>query len=297
MKRPNLIIDVGMHDGQDTAFYLAKGFDVVAIEANPKLVDAARDRFASEIESGRLQILPVAVAETAGTLPLAICDEVSIWSSISPAFIERNERSGVAHRYVDVPSRTFESILEEVGVPHYLKVDIEGMDMLCVRALKHLGNLPDFISIESNVSCPTGSVAVVFDELSALWELGYRRFAYIDQSKHPARKPPFPPKEGLFANVAFTNDCSGLFGEELPVRWLTIDKALRKAQILRHLYDMSGYGGRWTRTAPSGAVIRSPVGHSNIKAHMAEAGALAYRLVLRLIGRPFGWYDLHARRD
>jgi len=29
MKR-NLIIDVGMNDGADTAFYLAKGFDVVA---------------------------------------------------------------------------------------------------------------------------------------------------------------------------------------------------------------------------------------------------------------------------
>lgn len=52
MKRPNLIIDVGMHNGQDTAFYLAKGFDVVALEANPVLVDAARIRFASEIESG-----------------------------------------------------------------------------------------------------------------------------------------------------------------------------------------------------------------------------------------------------
>lgn len=69
MKRPNLIIDVGMHNGQDTAFYLAKGFDVVALEANPVLVDAARIRFASEIESGQLQILPEAIAETEGTLP------------------------------------------------------------------------------------------------------------------------------------------------------------------------------------------------------------------------------------
>jgi FkbM family methyltransferase len=276
MKRPNLIIDVGMHDGQDTAFYLAKGFDVVAIEANPGLADAGRDRFASEIESGRLQILPVAVAETVGTSPLAIPDEESIWSSMSPAFIDRNESvGGVAHRYVDVPTRTFKSILEEVGVPHHLKVDIEGMDMLCIRALKQLEDLPDFVSIESNVSSPAGGFDLAFDELSALWELGYRRFAYIDQSKHPSRKPPYPPQEGRYADVAFTDNCSGLFGEELPVRWETIDKALRRAQMLSYRYNMAGFGGRWTRTVPG----------------------LAYRMVLRLTGHPFGWYDLHARLD
>ena len=31
----DLIIDVGMHTGKDTLFYLQKGFRVVAIEANP----------------------------------------------------------------------------------------------------------------------------------------------------------------------------------------------------------------------------------------------------------------------
>lgn len=31
----DLIIDVGMHYGNNTAFYLKKGFRVAAIEANP----------------------------------------------------------------------------------------------------------------------------------------------------------------------------------------------------------------------------------------------------------------------
>ena len=30
-----LVVDMGMNDGTDTAYYLAKGLDVVAIEANP----------------------------------------------------------------------------------------------------------------------------------------------------------------------------------------------------------------------------------------------------------------------
>jgi hypothetical protein len=38
----NLIYDVGMHEGEDTQFYIARGFKVVSIEANPQL--AARIR-------------------------------------------------------------------------------------------------------------------------------------------------------------------------------------------------------------------------------------------------------------
>jgi hypothetical protein len=43
---PNLVLDVGMHNGDDTAYYLASGYDVVAVEANPTLCASARDRFA-----------------------------------------------------------------------------------------------------------------------------------------------------------------------------------------------------------------------------------------------------------
>lgn len=291
MKRPNLIIDVGMHDGQDTAFYLAKGFDVVAIEANPALVDAARDRFTSEIGSGRLQILPVAIAETAGTLPLAICEENSNWSSMSSAFVERNESmAGSTYRYVDVPTRTFASILEEVGVPHYLKVDIEGSDMLCVRALNQLENLPDFVSIESNVSSPPGSFDLVFDELSTLWELGYRRFAYVDQTKIPRHKPPYPPREGRFAEATFTVKCTGLFGEELPVRWETIDRAVRRGQALHRRYNLTGFGGQAMR------LVQRPLPRPVLDLQGHPVARLVVGVTVGLFGL-LKWYDLHARLD
>ena len=42
----DLIYDVGLHIGQDTAFYLEKGFRVVAIEANPVLAHQVAVRFA-----------------------------------------------------------------------------------------------------------------------------------------------------------------------------------------------------------------------------------------------------------
>ena len=47
----DLIYDLGLHTGQDTEFYLKKGFNVVAIEANPLLVTEAEARFALEVAS------------------------------------------------------------------------------------------------------------------------------------------------------------------------------------------------------------------------------------------------------
>ena len=50
----DLVYDVGMHRGEDTAYYLAKGYRVVAIEANPELVGECRERFSDAIASGKL---------------------------------------------------------------------------------------------------------------------------------------------------------------------------------------------------------------------------------------------------
>src|SRR5262245_48569394 len=177
-KRDDLIIDVGMHVGEDTAYYLAKGFDVVAVEANSALVEQVTAEFADEVARGRLRIFNVAIADRPGTQSFAISDEMPIWSSMSPDFIARNEATGTRYRYVDVPAVRFEDILREVGIPHYLKVDIEGLDMLCVRALEAFDDRPDFVSIESHVSIGASPFETVFDELARLWALDYRAFQY-----------------------------------------------------------------------------------------------------------------------
>ena len=39
----SLIFDVGCNDGQDSDFYLKKGFRVVAVEANPALCELLKN--------------------------------------------------------------------------------------------------------------------------------------------------------------------------------------------------------------------------------------------------------------
>jgi predicted RNA methylase len=53
----DLIIDLGMNNGDDAEYYLKKNFRVVAVEANPALCDLAAKRLAEAVTNGRLMIL------------------------------------------------------------------------------------------------------------------------------------------------------------------------------------------------------------------------------------------------
>lgn len=48
--RSDLVYDVGLFDGGDTAYYLFRGYNVVAVDANPVMVEKARTQFAKEIK-------------------------------------------------------------------------------------------------------------------------------------------------------------------------------------------------------------------------------------------------------
>ncbi len=58
----DLIFDIGLHRGEDTDFYLKKGFRVAAFEADPNLVAHCKARFRDAISEGRLQIVEGAIA-------------------------------------------------------------------------------------------------------------------------------------------------------------------------------------------------------------------------------------------
>jgi FkbM family methyltransferase len=55
--RPNLIFDIGASEGNDSAFYLAKGFDVVAVEADPVICNSLTERFHNEISNKRFTLI------------------------------------------------------------------------------------------------------------------------------------------------------------------------------------------------------------------------------------------------
>jgi FkbM family methyltransferase len=258
----DLVYDVGMCAGDDTAYYLHLGYRVVGVEANPALVQKLHARFAREIHAGRLAIESVAISESSGRQLFCICDEVPEWSS----FDERvASRDGSRFRRVEVETCRFESLLEKHGIPIYLKVDIEGSDMLCLEALRP-PKLPRYVSVEADMGL------LLLDKLLAL---GYPRFKCISQFEFlPIALPPSWPtrsrqlcqgvlrRPGLLGKVirrtplrlalervstrtrrdgrwVFPRESSGAFGEKTHGEWCDYKEARR---ILEHYLAAFGRG-------------------------------------------------------
>jgi len=204
-----LIFDLGMNNGDDSAYYLRHGFTVIAVEANPTLCEQARARFASAIDDGRLTILNAAIWNTDGEATFHINLDNDHWSSLDSGWAGRD-----ASRYKSITVRcvTLASLFAEFGTPHYLKIDVEGVDKSILEQLQGSGLLPLYVSVED---CRFG-----FEYIELLKTCGYDGFKLLDQSTvlHMT-----DPETGQ----AFPAGSSGPFGNDLPGSWLSHDDMVK----------------------------------------------------------------------
>ena len=247
-----LVYDVGVHKGEDTAYYLHKGFRVVGVEANPVMVAHLRKRFAAEIAAGALTLLEVGVAEREGEMEFWVCDAVTEWSSFNK---NKAAVGGKTSRPVKVRTTQFANILRRHGVPFYCKIDIEGNDRLCLEGIDS-ADKPQFLSIE--MSQPKGD-----RDLAALKSVGYHKFKIISQvtfgPTRPALQIALSYAPGRIrrrikqleryvgkrrdGDWTFNFGSSGTFGEHLPGRWLDYDRAVATWRVIYSVYQRSKTGG------------------------------------------------------
>ena len=216
------IFDIGMHNGDDTDFYLAKGFHVVAVEANPVAIELCKTRFADALASGRLKIINKAISDSAGSIEFYVNDQQSVWGTADRQWMERNAKLGAKSHVIHVPATKMEDLLEEYGTPYYMKVDIEGFDRLCIAALVGCKERPTFVSIESHAWSYKSTVR----DIELLRSLRYGQFKIVRQDMVTRQTPPVPPQEGKYVDYSFQPGSSGLFGEEAPGRWMSFEETL-----------------------------------------------------------------------
>jgi FkbM family methyltransferase len=276
-KHPELIYDVGMHKGEDTDYYLKKGFSVIGFEADPDLAAYCRDRLSDEIENGKLIIVEGAIAERKSeddeerTIKFYKNTSISVWGTVDADWARRNEKLGTSSEVIEVPIVDFAACLEKHGVPHYCKIDIEGMDAVCLRALRRFEHKPDYISIESEKV----SFDKLVEEVNLLSELGYDRFKAVQQSSIEHQREPKDSKERRCVGYQFGMGSSGLFGEDLPGRWMNDEQIINRYMSVFRRYRVFGDYGILRKTYPGKAIIK------------------ALSIVVR---RPIpGYYDTHAK--
>jgi FkbM family methyltransferase len=210
MVRSSLIFDLGCHTGQDSDFYLKKGFTVVAVDAYPPLCAQLKQRFAVEIAQNRFILIEKAIAKQAGEIEFYVHSEESIRGTTIPEFGEHTAKGSKWTKIV-VPPTTLPSIIGEYGVPRYLKIDIEGADLLCLESLTQFSDAPVFISIER-----PPSFSQQLRGLELLRNLGYNKFKFADQKSVVAQTPPRRALEGIYTDYHFEFGASGYSEKNYP---------------------------------------------------------------------------------
>ncbi|MEC9375262.1 MAG: FkbM family methyltransferase [Pseudomonadota bacterium] len=272
-KHDDLIYDLGLHQGEDTSFYLAKGFRVVAFEADPDLISKCRENFSTEINSGRLTLIEGAIVENpiTDTVTFYKNNNVTVWGTIDPKWKDRNARMGWESEEIKVPVVDLGACIEKYGIPYYIKIDIEGADRFSLQKLGEFEKRPNYISIESSKI----SLRDIYDELAILEGLGYCGFQAVQQATIPGLNAPRPAKEGNDINYEMKPDSSGVFGKELPGKWHT-----RRRVYFAYFIVFFGY---WL------------FGNDSFMRTNRFAKRI-WRLLQRVFRRPIpGWYDTHAR--
>lgn len=177
----NTVFDLGFYDGADSNAYLVHGMCVVGIEADPDLYAAGVANFQTYVASGQLTLANAAIAPSGNTGQWTtfyrnVCNKEwnSFYDTVGCRACEPPHTiDPVNCEAVQVQSATCKDILLTFGLPKYLKLDIEGAEPGCFRAIQELGAgwLPQYISAEIT------EIAYI----DSLHSLGYTGFKIVRQ--------------------------------------------------------------------------------------------------------------------
>jgi FkbM family methyltransferase len=198
IEKNNLIFDLGFHKGEDTEYYLSKGYKVVAVEANKELYQKGIKRFQNDISKNYLTLINKAIYGADNCiLSFYINENNSTWGSIKKELAEQDSSQS---KEQEIETITYKTLCKTFGVPYYFKVDIESADLFVATELPLFQ--PEYVSFEL-------SRTYYLDIFYHLKRSGYTKFQLRNQ----------------FYNK---DESSGEFGEFLPEdKWFDLDETLR----------------------------------------------------------------------
>lgn len=273
-----VIFDLGAHKGEDSDFYLLKGFRVIAIDASDTLCSEVLKRFQDHSKKSNFKILNYAVTENDNeTITFYENTGNSVWGTIFDSWVARNNKMGTTSIEKSVRTIRLDTLiareLQEGETIEYVKIDIEGADIMALKSLSNVKEKPRFVSLESEKIV----WEKLIEEFDVLKQLGYSKFKIIDQSTIQTQQCPRPSREGDYVDYKFEFGSTGLFGDELPGEWLSAAEAIK---IYKKIFARYKYFGDY--------------GIFNNKFFMKNRYLNKLMSIFKLKYPHVGWYDTHA---
>ena len=242
---PDLVYDLGAHNGDDTAFYLSQGYRVVAVEPTPSLALRLKQRFATAIQDGRVYVLNAAITDANTEKADFYISRSDYQSSLIK---DISARESVIMDTIEVPARMLVSLFREFGVPRYCKMDIEGYDARVINTISSDSGWPPYLSCEAccdNINEVNSNEERLYLTLDAMRSAGYTAFKIVDQehfailgeTEHFSYLHSLPGriKAKLRALAGRPLPTTAPFGEQLPGDWK--DYATTKKYLTHHFRE------------------------------------------------------------
>jgi FkbM family methyltransferase len=200
------VVDVGMHDGADSEYYLRRGFKVVAFEANPRLAQDGSAKFAAL--GLDIDIRNKAISNKPGSTATFYVNGLNkAWSSLDKELGSRRvEAEEIQVQTTDLGKE----LLPIADRLHMVKIDIEGYDHVALKQLEAAGVRPTFCSVENGG----------MDFLETFLRMGYKRFKLSNQKYNRFVKVPERSEHGNPIHWSFAPHSSGPFGNDIPSGWM-----------------------------------------------------------------------------
>lgn len=169
LNKGDLVFDVGAHVGTRARAMRAAGAKVVALEPQ-----APFSTFLKWTLPRDIRLIPAAAGPAVMTAQMAVSSRHPTVSSLKTGFVEA---AGAApgfemvkwDRVQDVTVTTLDTLIAEIGVPRYIKIDVEGFEL---DVLAGLSRPVEIISVEYLPGLPD----LMVDVIDRLMELGPYQF-------------------------------------------------------------------------------------------------------------------------
>jgi len=210
------VVDLGCAGGLDALIYGYLFTQVLAVDAAPQSVQDARELLANAPNTQVLQkaIVSESIAREANSVPFYVDVRRPDLSSAREVGAPRSSSHVEQH---DVQAISCTELFLGLADLTYVKMDLEGEDVSCLRDLKRNGMVPPLLSLELpclHVPCARGKedMSAIFEVLELLFTLGYRHFKLVAQS--PLNMRCWPNRCGI---VSATNRSFTMAGPPGPI--------------------------------------------------------------------------------
>jgi FkbM family methyltransferase len=137
-----LVFDIGANKGHKVKVFCKMGFNVIAVDPEPKCLETLHFRFANDKQ---VTIVPMGVSDKPGTLELNIYHGRSGLNTFSNKWTQQG--ANIAEKKVSVPVTTLDDLMKQYGVPYFIKIDVEGYEW---NVIKGMTQAPEYLSFEAN---------------------------------------------------------------------------------------------------------------------------------------------------